>query len=65
LDEKGNLSEEKNVFISKRNCKLNRISELYTLKQGISKEWVQILSKENVMNSLVDISKDNVICKNQ
>jgi len=47
LDEKGNLSEEKNIFISKRNCKLNWISELYTLKQGISKEWIQILSKEN------------------
>ena len=57
--------KKKMFSFQKRNCKLNRISELYTLKQGISKEWVQILSKENVMNSLVDISKDNVICKNQ
>jgi hypothetical protein len=63
LDEKGKLSEE---FICKNlKCKVNWISELYTFKKGLSREWVKILSEENSISSTVNITKDKVIWNNK
>ena len=63
LDEKGKLSKE---FICKNlKCKVNWISELYTFKKGLSREWVKILSEENSRSSTVNITKDKVIWNNK
>ena len=40
LDENGKLSEE--LICKNLKCKVNWISELYTFKKGLSKEWVKI-----------------------
>ena len=63
LDEKGKLSKE---FICKNlKCKVNWISELYTFKKGLSREWVKILSEENSRSSTVNITKEKVIWNNK
>ena len=63
MDEKGKLSEE---FICKKlKCKVNWISEVYTFKKGLSREWAKILSEENYISSIVNITKDKVICDNK
>ena len=63
LDEKGKLFEE--FICRKLKCKLNWISELYTFKKGLSREWVKILSEENSISSTVNITKDKVIWNNK
>ena len=64
LDEKRNLSEE--FILKKLKCKVNWISELYTLKKkGLLREWVKILSEENSISSTVNITKDKVIWNNK
>ena len=56
LDEKRNLPE---AFICKKlKCKVHWISELYTFKKGLSREWVKISSEENSISSIVNITKD-------
>ena len=63
LDENGKLSKE--CICKKFNCKVNWISELYTFKKGLSREWVKILSEENSISSTVNITKDKVIWNNK
>ena len=53
----------KNLFA--RKCKVNWISEIYTFKKGLSREWVKILAEENSISSTVNITKDKVIWNNK
>ena len=63
MDEKGKLSAE---FICKKlKCKVNWISGVYSFKKGLSREWVKILFEENSISSIVNITKDKVICNNK
>jgi hypothetical protein len=62
LDENGKLSGE---FICKKlKCKVNWIAELYAFKKGLSREWANILFEENYISSIVNTTKDKVICSN-